>query len=99
MNVKEMLIELLEKNGPMTRDQLCNEFGFEKYPYHYNQIYMRGRTLTKYPRNYKQFHSRTTLYDNLKILRDQGKVERFSKNNGRKGRPHTFWKLIENEEM
>ncbi len=90
-----MLIEMLG-NGPMTRDQLCEAFGFEKYRVQSIQNYMRGQTLVHYHRDIEQYHSRTTLYDNLKILKDQGKVEKFSKERekGKIGRLPIFWRLI-----
>ncbi len=95
MNIRQMLMELLGK-GPMTRDQLCEAFGYEKYQIQYAQNYMRGQTLVHYHRDIEQYHSRTTLYDNLKILKDQGKVEKFSKGRekGKIGRLPIFWRLI-----
>ena len=92
MNIKKMLMELLGK-GPMTRDQLCEAFGYEKYPYQHFQPYMKGQTLIHYHRDVEQYHSRTTLYDNLIILEKQRKVEKFSKPNGKPGRPLIFWRL------
>ena len=38
---------------------------------------------------------RTTIYDNLIKLQKRKVVEKFSRNNGKRGRPKTFWKLIE----
>ncbi|MFO8019334.1 MAG: helix-turn-helix domain-containing protein [Promethearchaeia archaeon] len=36
---------------------------------------------------------RTTIYDNLVKLQKQKLVEKFSRNNGKRGRPKVFWKL------
>lgn len=36
---------------------------------------------------------RTTVYDNLKILKDKNIVSKYAKNNGERGRPQIFWKL------
>lgn len=38
---------------------------------------------------------RTTIYDNLIKLQKRKVVEKFSRNNGKRGRPRTFWKIIE----
>lgn len=36
---------------------------------------------------------RTTIYDNLIKLQKRKLIEKYSRNNGRRGRPLTFWKL------
>ncbi|MHA1292648.1 MAG: hypothetical protein ACTSQJ_08290 [Promethearchaeota archaeon] len=36
---------------------------------------------------------RTTIYDNLLKLQKLKLVEKFSRNNGKRGRPQIFWKL------
>ncbi|MFW5895349.1 MAG: hypothetical protein ACOCT9_01265 [archaeon] len=42
----------------------------------------------------KKLHTpRTTIYDNLVKLQKQKLVEKFSRNNGERGRPKVFWKL------
>lgn len=38
---------------------------------------------------------RTTIYDNLVKLQKQRLVEKYSRNNGNRGRPKVFWKLKE----
>lgn len=38
---------------------------------------------------------RTTIYDNLLKLQKNKLIEKFSRNNGRRGRPLVFWKLKE----
>lgn len=38
---------------------------------------------------------RTTLYENLEKLEKKKIVERFEKNNGKRGRPHVFWRIKE----
>ncbi|TFG03624.1 MAG: MarR family transcriptional regulator [Promethearchaeota archaeon] len=38
---------------------------------------------------------RTTIYDNLLKLQKQKLIEKFSRNNGRRGRPLVFWKIKE----
>ena len=41
----------------------------------------------------KKLHtSRTTLYYNLKYLKDKKRVECFRVPNGKVGRPHTYWR-------
>ncbi|TFF89053.1 MAG: hypothetical protein EU548_08130 [Promethearchaeota archaeon] len=36
---------------------------------------------------------RTTIYDNLLKLQKRKVVEKFSRNNGKRGRPRVFWKI------
>ncbi|MFW9945823.1 MAG: hypothetical protein ACFFDX_03225 [Candidatus Odinarchaeota archaeon] len=36
---------------------------------------------------------RTTIYDNLLKLQKRKLIEKFSRNNGKRGRPLIFWKL------
>jgi len=36
---------------------------------------------------------RTTIYDNLVKLQKQKAVEKFSRNNGKRGRPRVYWKI------
>ncbi len=36
---------------------------------------------------------RTTIYDNLVKLQKQKVIEKFSRNNGKRGRPLVFWKI------
>jgi predicted ArsR family transcriptional regulator len=38
---------------------------------------------------------RTTIYDNLLKLQKNKLIEKFSRNNGKRGRPLVFWKLKE----
>ncbi len=38
---------------------------------------------------------RTTIYDNLVKLQRKKVIEKFSKNEGKKGRPKVFWKIKE----
>ena len=38
---------------------------------------------------------RTTIYDNLVKLQKQKVVEKFTRNNGKRGRPLVFWKIRE----
>ena len=36
---------------------------------------------------------RTTVYDNLLKLQKKKMIEKFSRNNGRRGRPLVFWRI------
>lgn len=36
---------------------------------------------------------RTTIYDNLIKLQKRKRIEKFSRNNGTRGRPRVFWKM------
>ena len=65
------LLKILIKQGPMTRDQLCESFGFKKhkviytYPIPYrNDVYPHRRD----HRIIEQYDKRTTIYDNLMKL-------------------------------
>lgn len=87
------LLHLLSKNGPMTRDQLCKTFGFKKYTIHYLQAYPhRIQPKSRYHREIEQYYKRTTIYDNLAKLEKRKLVEKFSRSNGKRGRPLIFWK-------
>ena len=37
--------------------------------------------------------ARTTIYDNLLKLQKQKMIEKFTRNDGKRGRPLVFWKL------
>lgn len=87
------LIELLKEKGPMTRDEICDAFGFKEYEYHYIQKYTHTGTLTHYDRIITQHHNRTTIYDNLLKLIKRKIVKKFSKNNGKRGRPKVYFEL------
>jgi predicted transcriptional regulator len=36
---------------------------------------------------------RTTIFDNLTKLQEQGLVKKYSRNNGKRGRPYVYWKI------
>ena len=76
------LLEILKENGSMTRDQICEEFGFKKY------------NKTRYHREVEQYHQRTTIFDNLTKLQKRNLVKKFRKNNGKRGRPSELWKIM-----
>lgn len=44
-------------------------------------------------------HPRTTIYDNLLKLQKRKLIEKYTMNNGKRGRPIVYWKLIENPEV
>jgi len=94
MKIQEELLKLMENNGPMTRDEFCEELCYEKFRVHNIQTYKRGQTIVHYHRDFEQYNSRTTVYDNLKKLLDQGLVERFSKRIGKVGRSPVYWRLV-----
>lgn len=89
------LIKILNDNGPMNRDQICEALGFEKYTYIQHTIVTKERKISRVPYIYKaeQYYYRTTIYDNLTKLIKKKIVEKFSKNNGKRGRPPVFFKL------
>lgn len=42
-------------------------------------------------------YARTTIYDNLKMLEDRGRIEHYRENKHTKGRPKVFWRVKKNE--
>lgn len=82
----------MKENGPMSRRQLCEAFGFEKHTRHYI-IY--DKTTRKDSRHcqIEEYEKRTTIYDNLLKLQNQKRVEKFSRNKGKRGRPEIYWKI------
>ncbi|TFG23788.1 MAG: hypothetical protein EU532_13135 [Promethearchaeota archaeon] len=59
------LVKILEKSGPLTRNQLVKQLGTP----------------------------RTTIYDNLLKLQKRRVLEKYTRSNGKRGRPLVFWKL------
>ena len=59
------LIQILRRNGPLTRKQLVNQLNTP----------------------------RTTIYDNLVKLLKGKVVKKFSRNNGKRGRPKIYWEI------
>lgn len=86
-------MSILKEKGPMTRDEICEEFGFETYECNYIQKYTRTGTTTNYHKKITLHHKRTTIHDNLKVLIKRKIVEKFSRNNGKRGRPKVYFKL------
>jgi len=76
----------------MTRDELCEVFGFEK---HKKRLLYPDR---KHPRRKhyiktEQYDKKTTIYDNLVKLQKRRLVEKFSRSNGKRGRSYVYWKI------
>lgn len=59
------LVRILEKSGPLTRNQLVKQLSTP----------------------------RTTIYDNLLKLQKRKVLEKYTRSNGKRGRPLVFWKL------
>ena len=91
------ILEKLNEFGPMTRDQLCKEFGFGTHKVVHTEPYLdyheKIRRKEGVRREFEQYDKRTTIYDNLVKLEKRKLVENFSKSNGKRGRPPTFWKI------
>lgn len=87
------IIELLKENGPMTRDQLCEEFGFKKRKVIQTDKYLLRERGLHYRYVFERYDKRTTIHDNIVKLQRRNLVEKFSKNNGKRGRPKIFWRL------
>jgi predicted transcriptional regulator len=97
--MQDKLIKLLTNNGPMTRDEICEALGFEQYNYEYIEQYYRhgykkdSGSLIQHKISKKQYKRRTTVYDNLNKLIKRKIVEKFSKNNHKRGRSIVLFKL------
>lgn len=89
------ILELLRENGPMTRDQLCEEFGFKKRKAMQTNKYLLRERGLHYRKVIERYDKRTTIHDNIVKLQKRNLVEKFSKNNGKRGRPLIFYKLTE----
>ena len=63
--IQNNLVKILEKNGPLTRNQLVKHLSTP----------------------------RTTIYDNLLKLQKRKVLEKYTRSNGKRGRPLVFWKL------
>ncbi|MFX0132006.1 MAG: hypothetical protein ACFFDN_00040 [Candidatus Hodarchaeota archaeon] len=95
--IQDKLIKLLKRNGPMTRKQICEAFGFEQIEYTYTRKYTQTGTLLEWPyyqRKFMQYKKTTTIYDNLDKLIQRKILEKYSsKPNGKRGRPVVLFKL------
>lgn len=87
------LIELLRENGSMTRDQICEEFRFKKHRVDYTDSYLGNKKGKTYHNVVEQYSKRTTIFDNLIKLQKRKLVEKFSRSNGKRGRPMVYWKI------
>lgn len=93
--IQSRLLELLKEKGPMTRDEICEEFGFEKHKVIIIDKYLLREKGFHYHTVREQYDKRTTIHDNLVKLQRRKLVEKFSKGNGKRGRPPVFFKLME----
>ena len=91
--LQNSILEKLKEFGSMTRDQLCEEFGFGKHEAVYLDKFLLWEKGLRYEVVREQFDRRTTIYDNLVKLQKRKLVERFSKSNGKRGRPPIYWKI------
>lgn len=93
------LIEHLREKGPMTRDQICEEFGYGKHKVviidSYIDQHERLRRKNVICRVIERYDKRTTIHDNLLVLQNRELVEKFSRSNGKRGRPPVFFKIKE----
>ena len=87
------ILEKLKEFGSMTRDQLCEEFGFGKHKVVFTDLYLLREKRIRYEIVGEQYDKRTTIYDNLEKLEKRKLVVRFSKSNGKRGRPPVHWKI------
>ena len=88
--IQQQLVNAIKKNGAMSRNDFCKEFGFKT---HICDHIVVSPSKKRYHFKLKQYEKRTTIYDNLVKLEKKGIVERFSKNNGKVGASLKMWKL------
>lgn len=88
--IQQQLVNALKKNGAMSRNDFCKEFGFKIIIY--DQIVV-SPSKKQYHFKLKQYEKRTTIHDNLVRLEKKGIIERFSKNDGKVGASVKMWKL------
>lgn len=88
--IQQQLVNAIKKNGAMSRNDFCKEFGFKTHIY--DQIVV-SPSKKQYRYKLEQYHKKTTIFDNLIKLEKKGIVERFSKNNGKVGASVKMWKL------
>ena len=91
--IQGSILEKLTEFGPMTRDQLCEEFGFGKHKTVSIDKYLLREKGLRYQEVNEQYNRRTTIYDNLVKLENRKLVENFTKSNGKRGRPPVYWKI------
>lgn len=93
------IYDILALNGATTRDEICHLFDFDKYIYrHSRYISEIGRSRhTPYFTERETYNRRTTVFDNLDKLLERGLIEKFTKNNGTRGRPPVYWKIKDGE--
>jgi len=92
-SLQSSILEKLKELGPMTRDQLCEEFGFGKHKTVSTDKYLLREKGLRYQEVNEQYDKRTTIYDNLEKMEKRKLVERFSRSNGKSGRPLVYWKI------
>ena len=90
----------MEVKTKMTNELAIDEVFSEDTEVHYSRTQRQIIDLieTDGPQTRRQFVTklgiaRTTIYDNLVKLQKKNIVEKYSVNNGQRGRPLTYWKL------
>ena len=92
--IQVKLIDILKTNGDLKREEICEHLGFESYVLEYNYHYPTWnlqKTIQK--RKMQLHHKRTTVQNNLVKLEKRGLVSKYKKQNGKRGRPSTYWKI------
>lgn len=93
--IQAKIVKMLKEKGPMSRDQICEEFGFKKHKVVRVDKYLLREKGIRYEQEYEQHNKRTTVYDNLVKLQKKTLIEKFSRSNGKRGRPKIYWRLKE----
>ena len=88
------LLDILKNNGDLRRAEICEHLGFESYVLEYNYHYpIWNLQKTIQQRKMQLHHKRTTVQNNLVKLEKRGLVSKYQKQNGKRGRPSTYWKI------
>jgi len=92
-NLDQLLLHILKKHDTgISRFNICEKLKLSKYKY-INHPYR------KYSQTLILHNQRTTIYDTLNKLEQQGKIIRYHFLEGNIGRPITLWKLNPNIEF
>ena len=91
LELDKQIIKILKKykRYGLTRPQICKWLKLKTYIYKANIILPSGIYYQERELHYK----RTTIYEHLEKLLNQGILEKYSLIDGSKGKPNVCWKL------
>jgi len=96
-DLEKKIVLLLSAKGPMTRDDLCRELGYEQHKISYYSRNQAFRTSTQQSSPQRithiEYHSRTTVYDTLSGLMNKNVVDKHPVHDGKQGHPKVVFTL------